>query len=199
MRDKWFLGVISGASLLAVGYIVLQTLLYQVEALYWPVGTLTIAMIFGLALKLMVYGKPKGVYTILSSTLLWNTLLLVFAGTLIIIVSMSLLTATLSAVDTLLLAGMAAVCESWAIAGVQDVADYYTDLAPVGIVFGALFACFLHFMVYGSVWLVLGGVFVGFLVLNTAYYLSGGRVEVPILIHLIYNLYPFILAFLFGV
>lgn len=183
----WRLGVIAGFSIIAVVYIALQIFLFQLEELYLPVGILVLFMFSGIAIKMVLQGKPKEYYTMFQNRFLWISVVMIAVGFLILRVLVLVSTLSFSIPD-LLLGALSAICETWGInAGIQLVIELLSGSRWLGVIGGAGFAMGLHWRVYGQTGNVLIFVFLSFLVLNIIYKISGDRLEVPMIIHLLFN------------
>jgi len=179
--------VIPTLSLLAVGYVTFLALIWR-HPLLQAIFTLAFAAIMGLLLHSFA-STPRPSQQRRGGSL-WTLLVLVAAGLLAIrLAAMAVMAAPLSVTDKLV-PGLAAVCESWFVhAGFQDAIRSVTGSDAAAILIAPGFACLLHSMVYGTSVPLLLYVYASFLILCTVYWLSGDRIEVPLAIHLLINVW----------
>lgn len=183
----WRLGVIAAFSVLIVVYIALQIFLFQVEEYYIPMAILILFMFSGITIKLMFEGRPVEVYTMFQNQLIWISILLI-AVAFIVLKVLTIVTALSMTLPNVLFAVLAAICETWGInAGVQTAIEFISGSNWLGVFGGAGVAVGVHWAVYGQTALVLVFVFLSFFVLNMVYKLSGDRLEVPMIAHILFN------------
>lgn len=175
-------------SFLVVVYIALQIVLFEQTQYFLPMGVLVLFMFAGIIAKVMVHGRPLEVYTAVQSKYIWATIALVLAGFIAIKIVGALTALSLSVADVMF-GVLAAICETWGVnAGIQTIVEFLSGSNWLGVFAGAGVAVFIHWRIYGELFWVLVYVFVAFTILNIIYKLSGDRLEVPMLAHILVNI-----------
>ena len=198
-RKGWRLGVLAATSIVVVVYIALQIFLFQQSEYYIPIGVLILFMFSGIVIKLMFHGRPAEIYTMLDARLRWMSVALIMAG-FVAIRLLAWVTALSVSLPTVLFGILAAICETWGVnAGVQTAFEVMSGSNWIGVVAGAGVAVGLHWQVYAQTGMVLVFVGLAFVVLNILYKLSGDRLEIPMITHILHNVGDVLLALLLGV
>lgn len=197
MKRDLRLSVVAALSVLLAGYIVALVYIFQIQPLLHPISTLGYLLIVGIAGRLLFVGSPRGITTMFRKELIGDLLVLIAAGVLAIRLT-GLASAGLAlSTNDVIVGGMAALCESWFVHGcVQtgiirlfDMGGYNLIGNAFGILGGAGVACLLHWYIYGTMINALVYVAGAFAILCVGYWLSGERLEVPIIVHVIINLF----------